>query len=98
VQKHDPILEFTQVTPSARIATLTHGWRAKCLQRLVRLDLPVPESLSLCRLRHRAVHRGRAHGVDAVTGILDACSATAPLISVRPKPGQPRLGRACHRS
>ena len=58
MQKHDPILDFTQVTPSARIATLTHGWRAKCLQRLVRLDMPVPETVALPSGTVRAIAQG----------------------------------------
>ena len=41
MQKHEPIPEFAEITASAQIATANHGWRAKCLQRLVRLDLPV---------------------------------------------------------
>ena len=63
MQKHDPIPEFAQVSPSAAIATATHGWRAKCLQRLVRLDLPVPKSVALPAATVRAIAAG--HGVDA---------------------------------
>ena len=37
----------TLVTPIAPIANETHGGRAKCLQRLVRLDLPVPRTVAL---------------------------------------------------
>ncbi len=35
------------ITPTAKIAAPTHGGRAKCLQRLVRLDLPVPKTVAL---------------------------------------------------
>jgi pyruvate, orthophosphate dikinase len=58
VQKHDPILDYAQITPSARIATVTHGWRAKCLQRLVRLDLPVPMTVALPAGTVRAIAQG----------------------------------------
>ncbi|WP_082176127.1 putative PEP-binding protein [Pseudaestuariivita atlantica] len=39
--------DITLVTPTAPIAVATHGGRAKCLQRLVRLDLPVPRTVVL---------------------------------------------------
>ena len=42
-----PPLDYTEVTPTAAISTQAHGWRAKCLQRLVRLDLPVPRTVAL---------------------------------------------------
>lgn len=38
---------YELITPTAKIATPTHGGRAKCLQRLVRLDLPVPRTVAL---------------------------------------------------
>mgnify|MGYP005721269047 FL=1 len=38
---------YDLITPTARISTPTHGGRAKCLQRLVRLDLPVPKTVAL---------------------------------------------------
>ncbi len=88
VQKHDPIPEFTQISPSAGIATATHGWRAKCLQRLVRLDMPVPKSVALPATTVRAIAAG--HGVDA-NGVLEHFG-DGPLISVRPSPANPDWG------
>ena len=38
---------YDLITPTAKIAAPTHGGRAKCLQRLVRLDLPVPKTVAL---------------------------------------------------
>ena len=55
MQKFSPIPEFTQVTPTAEIRTSAHGWRAKCLQRLIRLDLPVPKTVALPAQTVRAV-------------------------------------------
>ena len=40
-------LDYELITPSARIATATHGGRAKCLQRLLRLELPVPKTVAI---------------------------------------------------
>lgn len=88
MQKHDPIPEFTQINPSAGIATASHGWRAKCLQRLVRLELPVPKSVALPATTVRAIAAG--HGVDA-NGVLEHFG-DGPLISVRPSPANPDWG------
>ncbi|MBP9183509.1 MAG: pyruvate, phosphate dikinase [Fuscovulum sp.] len=88
VQKHDPILDYAEITPSAKIATEGHGWRAKCLQRLVRLDLPVPKSVALPAPTVRAIAAG--HQVDTVA-ILDRFG-DGPLVSVRPSPANPDWG------
>jgi pyruvate,orthophosphate dikinase len=88
VQKHDPILEFSEITPSAKIVTADHGWRAKCLQRLVRLDLPVPKSVALPALTVRSIAVG--HQVDTAA-ILDRFG-DGPLVSVRPSPANPDWG------
>ncbi|WP_405054093.1 putative PEP-binding protein [Tabrizicola sp.] len=88
MQKHDPIPEFSLIDPTAQIAAATHGWRAKCLQRLVRLELPVPKSVALPATTVRAIAAG--HGVDA-GGILERFG-DGPLISVRPSPANPDWG------
>ena len=88
MQKTDPIAEFAEITPGAMIATASHGWRAKCLQRLVRLDLPVPKSVALPASSVRAIATGQV--VDTV-GILDHFG-DGPLISVRPSPANPDWG------
>jgi pyruvate, orthophosphate dikinase len=89
VQKHDPLAGLRpDHAQSAQIATASHGWRAKCLQRLVRLDLPVPKSVALPTATVRAIAAG--HGVDAA-GILDNFG-DGPLISVRPSPANPDWG------
>lgn len=88
VQKHDPILEFSEITPSAKIVTADHGWRAKCLQRLVRLDLPVPKSVALPALTVRSIAAG--HQADTAA-ILDRFG-DGPLVSVRPSPANPDWG------
>jgi len=37
----------TLITATAPVSPDTHGGRTKCLQRLVRLDLPVPRTVGL---------------------------------------------------
>lgn len=80
--------EFAEVTPSADIRTNAHGWRAKCLQRLVRLDLPVPETVALPAQTVRQIAAG--HPVD-VKAILSHFGPM-PLLSVRPSPENPDWG------
>lgn len=74
------VTDFTEITREARIASATHGWRAKCLQRLIRLDLPVPQSVALSF----AAVRGLAAGQLPDTEALIAYFGAAPLVSVRP--------------
>ncbi len=38
---------YDLITPTARISTPTHGGRAKCLQRLVRLDFKMPDLMNI---------------------------------------------------
>ncbi|MEL7088217.1 MAG: pyruvate, phosphate dikinase, partial [Planctomycetota bacterium] len=47
MQKISDFKGYTVVTPTAQMAAETHGARAKCLQRLVRLKLPVPLTVAL---------------------------------------------------
>jgi pyruvate,orthophosphate dikinase len=88
VQKNSLIPDYAEVTPSAAITTLAHGWRAKCLQRLVRLNLPVPQTVALPAQTVRAIAAG--HSVD--TKAILAHFGADPLISVRPSPENPDWG------
>lgn len=83
-----PPLDYTEVTPTAAISTQAHGWRAKCLQRLVRLEMPVPQTVALPAPTVRAIAAG--HTLDA-RAIL-AHFGEMPLISVRPSPENPDWG------
>lgn len=81
-------LDFTRIKRVAPIAVSTHGGRAKCLQRLVRLDLPVPLTVAL---GFDAVHQlaeGRPIDIDALLKVFGA----APLLSVRPSSEDPDWG------
>jgi pyruvate,orthophosphate dikinase len=88
VQKHDPTPAFDLVTPEAAIRTDTHGGRAKCLQRLVRMGLPVPTTVAL---PFRTVHRIAAGQPVDVAAIL-AAFGDAPVVSVRPSSEDPDWG------
>ena len=80
--------DITLITPSAPVRTATHGGRAKCLQRLVRLDLPVPRTIALS---FHAVHRIAAGDLPDVAQLLAPFGA-APLLCVRPSSEDPDWG------
>ncbi len=50
---------YDLITPTAKISTPTHGGRAKCLQRLVRLDLPVPKTVALSFVAIKEIVSGK---------------------------------------
>jgi len=78
----------TLVTPDAPIATATHGGRAKCLQRLARLDLPVPTTVALS---FDAVHRIASGHLPDIDAILEQFPQEA-LLCVRPSSEDPDWG------
>jgi len=84
-------VEFTGFTRIRRVAPITlesHGGRAKCLQRLIRLDLPVPETVALS---FDAVHRIAAGQRPDARALLKHFG-TDPLLSVRPSSADPDWG------
>ncbi|ANT62088.1 pyruvate, phosphate dikinase [Salipiger sp. CCB-MM3] len=85
-QADDP--HVTLITPSAPIATPTHGGRAKCLQRLVRLDLPVPRTVALS---FETVHR-IAQGEMPPPELILAQFPPGTLLCVRPSSEDPDWG------
>ncbi|SMX24853.1 putative PEP-binding protein [Boseongicola aestuarii] len=88
MQKLVEISEFIVVDPTANVATHTHGGRAKCLQRLIRLDLPVPQTVALPFTTVRHIASGEEIDTQA---ILDHFGE-APLVSVRPSSEDPDWG------
>ena len=88
MQKPMDFKDFCEVTPTAQIARDSHGWRAKCLQRLIRLDMPVPRTVALSFQAVRAIAAGQP--VDA-SGILQRFGP-APLVSVRPSAQETEWG------
>ncbi|MEM9967762.1 MAG: putative PEP-binding protein [Pseudomonadota bacterium] len=78
----------TLVTPSAPIHSHTHGGRAKCLQRLVRLDLPVPRSIAVSFDAVQHIAAGHMPDVEAVV----AQMPKGALMCVRPSSQDPDWG------
>ncbi|WP_297768774.1 putative PEP-binding protein [uncultured Roseovarius sp.] len=79
---------ITLITPSSPVRANTHGGRAKCLQRLVRLDLPVPRTIALS---FEAVHRIAAGELPDMDRLL-APFGEGPLLCVRPSSEDPDWG------
>ena len=78
----------TLITQTAPIATASHGGRAKCLQRLVRLDLPVPRTVALSFDAVHAIAEGQVPDLTAVLGEFDP----EALLCVRPSSEDPDWG------
>ncbi|MFV0387005.1 putative PEP-binding protein [Paracoccus sp. (in: a-proteobacteria)] len=83
------ISPVTEIAPSSGIERARHGWRAKCLQRLIRLDLPVPASFALSFDAVQAIAAGQQVDLD---GIGDLFLQGHGLVSVRPSPLMPEWG------
>ncbi len=86
MQHNDP--DLTLITPTAPIKATTHGGRAKCLQRLARLDLPVPLTVALS---FGAVQRIAAGEMPDMRALLEPFGNT-PLLCVRPSSEDPDWG------
>ncbi|MFY0691998.1 MAG: pyruvate, phosphate dikinase [Paracoccaceae bacterium] len=76
------------ITPTAGIHRRLHGTRAKCLQRLVRLGMPVPDSVAISIPMVRAIAAGQR--VD-LGGLLNHFGSW-PVLSVRSSPVEPGWG------
>lgn len=88
LQQKSPFEQITLITPTAAMAADVHGGRAKCLQRLIRLDMPVPQTIALS---FDAVHRIAKGGVPDTDALL-APFGDAPLLSIRPSSQDPDWG------
>jgi len=87
--KNLSLVDFTEITNSAPISLRSHGWRAKCLQRLIRLDLPVPKTVALSFEAVRAIAAaGRRPDLRSLITRFDPTQ----LLSVRPSAGTPDWG------
>lgn len=88
MQKLATFKQFTTITPTAGIIVAQHGGRAKCLQRLVRLGLPVPKTVALSFETVKAIALGRLPDIDSLLSAF----GDAPLVSVRPSSEDPDWG------
>ncbi|PWJ18312.1 putative PEP-binding protein [Jannaschia seohaensis] len=71
---------FTEITSTADIRASRHGSRAKCLQRLIRMDLPVPQTVALPFETVREVARGDMPDLHTLISLFDGQPL---LLSVR---------------
>ena len=78
----------TVVTATAPIQNETHGGRAKCLQRLVRLDLPVPKTVAISFDAVQRIAKGDMPDVAAVVAEMPE----GALMCVRPSSQDPDWG------
>ncbi len=88
VQKVITLKPFSVITPTASITVETHGGRAKCLQRLVRLGLPVPGTIALSFETVRRIAAGNLPDTQAILNAL----GNRRLVSVRPSSRDPDWG------
>ncbi|MEM1235925.1 MAG: putative PEP-binding protein [Pseudomonadota bacterium] len=72
--------DIAPITPTAQMKARFHGRRAKCLQRLIRLDMPVPTTVSLCFKTVKAIAAGTAPDLGMILAPFDE----GTLLSVRP--------------
>ena len=80
--------DTTLITQSAPVNTNTHGGRAKCLQRLVRMDLPVPRTVALSFETVSKIANGALPDVSLIVEQFD----TEALLCVRPSSQDPDWG------
>jgi len=88
VQKIITLKDLCLVTKTAPMAADVHGGRAKCLQRLIRLDMPVPTTVALSFDAVRSIAAGDKADVSQILGHFDKM----PLLSVRPSSMDPDWG------
>lgn len=88
MQQHARFHEVTLITPTAPMSAAVHGGRAKCLQRLIRLGMPVPTTVALSFHAVHAIARGQ---MPDISGIM-APFGPGPLLSVRPSSLDPDWG------
>ncbi len=86
MQNNDP--HITLITPDAPMAAETHGGRAKCIQRLVRLDLPVPQTIALSFKAVHGIAAGEMPDVEALIAPFDKSA----VLCVRPSSEDPDWG------
>ena len=79
---------ITLITPDAPMSPDTHGGRAKCLQRLVRMEMPVPTTVALS---FEAVHNIAAGDMPDLARLISPFEA-GQILCVRPSSQDPDWG------
>ena len=88
MQQQSPYQAMTLITPTAKMASEVHGGRAKCLQRLIRLDMPVPPTVALSFDQVHQIAKGRMPDMrDILKHFVDGM-----LLSIRPSSQDPDWG------
>lgn len=88
MQKLATFKSYTEITPTASIIVAQHGGRAKCLQRLRRLHMPMPKTMALSFEAVHGIASGRMPDIDRLIGAF----GETPLLSVRPSSEDPDWG------
>lgn len=83
-----PVTSYTLITEGAPIAVNSHGGRAKCLQRLTRLNMPVPRTVALSFDCVRGIAQGQVPDAKDML----ASFGDRPVVSVRPSSEDPDWG------
>ncbi len=81
-------VDYIEITQTAAMSVASHGARAKCLQRLIRLGMPVPKTIALSF----DTVRGIAAGKHFDSAELLSYFGPDPLVSVRPSPEMSEWG------
>ncbi|MEM7469901.1 MAG: putative PEP-binding protein [Pseudomonadota bacterium] len=81
-------LNFERITEVASVSRRLHGHRAKCLQRLVRLGLPVPDTVALSVEMVRKIAAGQRPDLKSLIEEFGSW----PVLSVRSSPVDPAWG------
>ncbi len=88
MQQHAIFEPAILITPTAQMSAAVHGGRAKCLQRLTRLDMPVPTTVALSFDAVRNLAKGQMPDMAPIMGPF----GPSPLLSVRPSSLDPDWG------
>jgi len=88
MQKLATFKPYVEITPTAPIIVAQHGGRAKCLQRLRRLDMPLPKTFAFSFEAVHDIAAGRLPDLERLISQI----GDAPLLSVRPSSEDPDWG------
>ncbi len=88
MQKSRDFAPIVLITPTAAMSAAAYGGRAKCLQRLIRLDMPVPTTVALSFAAVHDIAQGVPLNLDRILPEFPE----DPLLTVRPSSESPDWG------